>query len=193
MMAHISTDYVSDGTSQRPYRPEGTTGPVSVYRKSKLAGEHAARAALPDALTVRTAWVYAAGGANSVTTMLRLMAACDELKIVAGQFGTLTHAASLARAIWKLAEARAQGIYHYTNTGEASWYDFAVAIEAGARAMAMIDGCTVLPIATADYPTAAQRPTRSRLECEATYAIIGPARHWRDELRAMLAQQKALS
>lgn len=191
-LVHISTDYVFDGTSERPYRPDDPTGPVSVYGRSKLAGEENVRAALPEATIVRTAWVYAAGGANFVVTMLRLMAERDELNVVADQIGTPTHADSLARALWSLAESDAHGVYHYTDAGETSWHGFAVAIEEEARAMGMIDGCTVKPIATADYPTPAARPARSLLDCEKTYAITGPAPHWRDELRVMLEQHRAL-
>ena len=99
IMAYISTDYVFDGTSQRPYRPADSIRPVSVYGKSKLAGERAVLAAISRVLIVRTAGVYAAGGANFVTTMLRLMAAPDGLKMVADQFGTPTDPASLAQAI----------------------------------------------------------------------------------------------
>lgn len=191
---HVSTDYVFDGTSERPYRPDDPATPVSVYGRSKLAGEDAVRAVLPEALIVRTAWVYAAGGANFVVTMLRLMAERDELKVVADQFGTPTHADSLASALWKLGAAeKAQGIFHYTDAGGTSWHGFASAIEEEARTMKMISGCTVSPIGTADRPTPAIRPARSLLDCKKAYAIAGPAKHWRDELRIMLGQQKALS
>lgn len=192
-LMHISTDYVFDGTSERPYRPDDPTHPVSAYGRSKLAGEHAVRKTLPDAAIVRTAWVYAAGGANFVVTMLRLMGERDELAVVADQIGTPTHADSLARALWKLAANGAEGVFHYTDAGETSWHGFATAIEEEARALSMIDGCTVRPITTADYPTPAARPARSLLDCTATYAITGPANHWREELRIMLDQQKALS
>ncbi|MGP1353466.1 MAG: dTDP-4-dehydrorhamnose reductase [Parasphingopyxis sp.] len=192
-LVHMSTDYVFDGTSERPYRPDDPTHPVSAYGRSKLAGEHAVRKTLPDAAIVRTAWVYAAGGANFVVTMLRLMGERDELAVVADQIGTPTHADSLARALWKLAANGAEGVFHYTDAGEASWHGFATAIEEEARALNMIDGCTVRPITTADYPTPAARPARSLLDCTATYAITGPANHWREELRIMLDQQKALS
>ena len=192
-LVHISTDYVFNGTSKRPYRPHDPTGPVSVYGRSKLAGEEAVQTILPEALIVRTAWVYAAGGANFVITMLRLMAERDELNVVADQIGTPTHADSLARALWTLAANGAEGVFHYTDTGETSWHGFATAIEAEARNLGMIDGCTVRPIKTAEYPTPAARPAFSLLDCAATYAITGPANPWRDELRIMLEQQKALS
>ncbi|WP_299323390.1 dTDP-4-dehydrorhamnose reductase [Parasphingopyxis sp.] len=192
-LVHVSTDYVFDGTGERPYRPDDPTGPVSVYGRSKLAGEEAVQAILPDALIVRTAWVYAAGGANFVVTMLRLMAERDELNVVADQIGAPTHADSLARALWALVGNEAQGVFHYTDAGETSWHGFAMAIEEQARAMGMIDGCTVHPITTAEYPTPAARPAMSLLDCTATYAITGPAKNWRDELRNMLDQQKALS
>lgn len=191
-LAHLSTDYVFDGAAERPYRPDDPTGPVSVYGKSKLAGERAVFDAMPDALIVRTAWVYGAGSANFVTAMLRRMADQSEIGIVADQFGAPTHTISLARAIWMLTEAGASGVHHYTDAGKTNWHGFASAIEEEARALGMIDGCAVTPIATADYPTPARRPANSVLDCEATYAIAGAARHWREELRIMLRAQKAM-
>jgi dTDP-4-dehydrorhamnose reductase len=189
---HISTDFVFDGNGSRPYRPDDPVGPLSVYGRSKLEGEHAVTAGDPDALIVRTAWVYAAAGANFVNTMLRLMRERDTLGIVADQIGTPTHAASLARAIWTLVASGATGIYHYTDAGVASWYDFAVAIEEEARSIGLLDrSVRVEPIATADYPTPARRPAYSVLDKSATWAAIGGAApHWRVELRAMLRELK---
>src|SRR3546814_4018692 len=126
-LAHVSTDFVFDGKSSRPYLPTDTPSPLGVYGATKLGGEKAVLAALPDALIVRTAWVYSATGHNFVHTMLRLMRERGQVSVVADQIGTPTHAASLARAIWTLTDAEATGIHHFTDAGVASWYDFAVA------------------------------------------------------------------
>jgi dTDP-4-dehydrorhamnose reductase len=167
---------------------------LSVYGVSKLEGELAVQAADPNALIVRTAWVYAAEGANFVNTMLRLMHERERLGIVADQVGTPSHAASVARALWALADARASGIHHYTDAGVASWYDFAVAIEEEARAFELLARpMRVEPIATADYPTRARRPAYSVLDKSATWAALGgPAPHWRVNLRAMLRELKEI-
>jgi dTDP-4-dehydrorhamnose reductase len=185
---------VFDGNSSRPYRPNDQVGPISVYGRSKLQGEDAVAAADPDALIVRTAWVYAAQGTNFVNTMLRLMRERDRLGIVADQIGTPTYAASLARALWTLAQAGATGIHHYTDAGVASWYDFAVAIEEEARDLGLLaQAVQVEPIATADYPTPARRPAYSVLDKSATWAALGgPAPHWRNNLRFMLRELKEL-
>lgn len=191
---HVSTDFVFDGNGLRPYRPDDPVSPISVYGRSKLKGEASVTAADPDALIVRTAWVYAAQGTNFVNTMLRLMRERDRLAIVADQIGTPTHAASLARALWALAQAGATGIHHYTDAGVASWYDFAVAIEEEARSLGLLARkVRVEPIATADYPTPARRPAYSVLDKSATWAAIGgPAPHWRVNLRAMLRELKEI-
>jgi len=192
-LVHVSTDFVFDGTRGSPYRPSDPTSPLGVYGASKLAGEHAVRAALPEALIVRTAWVYAAQGANFVRTMLRLMASQPALRVVADQVGTPTHAASLASAIWRLVAAKASGVHHYTDAGVASWYDFAVAIQEEALALGLLErAIPVVPIRTEDYPTPAKRPAYSVLDKTDTYAAIGgPAAHWRAELRAALGELKA--
>lgn len=185
--AHVSTDFVFDGTLARPYRPDDAPNPLSVYGRSKLAGEQAVAAAHPGALILRTAWVHAAGGQNFVATMLRLMRERDEVRVVADQVGTPTHAASLARAIWALEAAGAEGIHHWTDAGVASWYDFALAVGEEALALGLLDRAVpVIPIATADYPTPARRPGFAVLDKAATWALIGPAAHWRVELRQML-------
>lgn len=185
-LVHVSTDFVFDGSACRPIPPDAVPHPVSVYGATKLAGETAAGA---DALIVRTAWVYAAKGGNFVATMLRLMRERPEVRVVADQIGTPTHAASLARAIWALALADARGVYHWTDAGACSWYDFAVAIQEEALALGLlVKAVPVLPIRTEDYPTPARRPAYSVLDKTATWAITGPARHWRTELRDCLKE-----
>lgn len=185
---HVSTDFVFDGRSSTPYAPDAPTNPLGAYGVTKRDGELAAGA---DALIVRTAWVYAAVGNNFVHTMLRLMRDRDELRVVADQIGTPTHAASLAGAIWTLAAYGATGTYHWTDAGAASWYDFAVAIQEEALARGLLTrAIPVIPIATRDYPTPAARPNYSVLDKTTTYAITGPARHWRDELRGCLTSMQ---
>jgi dTDP-4-dehydrorhamnose reductase len=188
---HISTDFIFDGTAHRPYLPDAAPSPLSVYGATKADGEAAVRAAMPDALIVRTAWVYTAGGGNFVETMLRLMAGAGPLRVIADQVGTPTHAVSLARTIWALDAASAHGTYHATDAGVASWYDFAVAIRDEARAIGLLDKAVeILPIRTEDYPTPAIRPSYSVLDKSATWAITGVANHWRHELQLMLAEKK---
>lgn len=184
---HVSTDFVFDGTAGIPYAPDAPTAPLGVYGASKLRGEQEAG---EGALIVRTAWVYDSRGANFVRTMLRLMAERDEIRVVADQIGTPTWATSLADGIWKLAAADATGLYHYTDSGAASWYDFAVAIQEEALAIGLLDrAIPVLPIPSSAYPTPARRPHYSVLDKEATSALIGaPAAHWRANLRLMLRE-----
>ncbi|MGD9812604.1 MAG: dTDP-4-dehydrorhamnose reductase [Sphingobium sp.] len=188
-LVHISTDFVFDGSSSTPYRPDSPTAPLGAYGRTKLAGEQAAG---PETLIVRTAWVYGSEGHNFVRTMLRLMAERDEVRVVADQIGTPTFAGSLARAIWALAETGTTGIHHFTDSGAASWYDFAVAIQEEALAVGLLDRqVPVVPIATADFPTPATRPAYSVLDKSATFALLGgPAPHWRVNLRLMLQDVK---
>lgn len=193
-LVHISTDFVFDGTAGRPYAPNAATAPLSVYGASKLAGEHVVLAALPTALIVRTAWVYAPCSTSFMATMLRLMVERPEVRVVADQVGTPTHAASLAAAIWQLAQSGASGIHHFTDAGIASWYDFAVAIQEEAIASGVLGGAVpIIPIRTQDYPTPARRPSYSVLDKTHTYAALGtPAKHWREELRFALHQLATL-
>ncbi len=188
---HVSTDFVFDGRSGSPYAPEAPTNPLCAYGRTKLAGE---RLAGPDALIVRTAWVYAPTGGNFVRTMLRLMRDDDqagrpEVRVVADQIGTPTYAPGLAAALWTLASQGLSGVYHYTDAGVASWYDFAVAIREEALAAGLIRAAPVVPISTSDYPTPAIRPGYSVLDKRSTFAALGGAvPHWRENLRAMIAE-----
>lgn len=185
-LVHVSTDFVFDGRQGTPYTPDAAPNPLSAYGRTKLAGEKAAGEA---ALIVRTAWVYAAQGGNFVRTMLRLMAERDHLRVVADQIGTPTFATGLAEAIWALAAQNARGIYHHTDSGAASWYDFAVAIQEEALARGLLTkAIPIEPIATADYPTPAVRPAYSVLDKRATSAMIGAAPHWRARLRRMFEE-----
>lgn len=187
---HLGSDFVFDGRQGGAYAPDDPPAPLGVYGASKAAGEAAVRAAVPAALIVRTAWVYAAHGANFMLTMLRLMAERAEVRVVCDQIGTPTHARSLARAILALDKARASGIHHFTDAGVASRYDFAVAIQEEALALGLLARrVPVIPVRTADYPTPAPRPACAVLDTAATYALLGaPAAHWRVELRLALAE-----
>lgn len=177
---HISTDYVFDGMGKRPYREDDPTAPVSVYGKTKLAGEQALLNALPDSIIIRTAWLYSETGTNFVKTMLRLGAERSEVNVVSDQIGTPTYAGDLADAILNILRHAefTSGIYHFTNEGVCSWYDFALKImkEAGHT-------CTVHPITTQEYPTRAARPAYSVLDktkIKQTFGIRIP--HWEESL-----------
>ena len=185
---HVSTDFVFDGNTCHPYRPGDIVGPLGVYGRTKLDGEKEVAAADPDALIVRTAWVYAAAGANFMNTMLRLMRERDSVCVVADQIGTPTYASSLASALWDLHSFGAAGVHHFTDSGVASWYDFAVAIAEEAQTTGLLDRTiSVRPITTEQHPTPARRPTFSVLDKTATWEALGqPAPHWRVRLRAAI-------
>jgi dTDP-4-dehydrorhamnose reductase len=187
---HVSTDFVFDGASGVPYPPDAATNPLSAYGRTKLAGEKLAGAG---SLIVRTAWVYAPTGANFVRTMIRLMGERPEVRVVTDQVGTPTYAPGLAAAIWTLAAKGITGTYHYTDSGVASWYDFAAAIQEEAIAVGLLaKAVPIIPIATADFPTAARRPSYSVLDKKSTIAALGAySPHWRDNLRILVRELKA--
>ena len=190
-LIHISTDFVFDGAASTPYRPDSATHPLSVYGRTKRDGEQAVLEALPERSTiVRTAWVYAATGANFLRTMLRIMRANGSVRVVADQVGTPTAARSLAEALWRIAgNPEIRGIHHWTDAGVASWYDFAVAIaEDGAQLGLLSPEVTVTPITTADYPTPARRPSYSVLDKRSLAAYGLAPIHWRKRLRAVLKE-----
>jgi dTDP-4-dehydrorhamnose reductase len=190
-LIHLSTDFVFDGQASFPYRPDAPTHPLSVYGKTKLAGEQAVTASLPDrAVVLRTAWVYAATGKNFLLTMLRLMGANGSVRVVADQVGTPTAAASLADVIWRMIELPGlRGVHHWTDAGVASWYDFAVAIAEEAALLGLLPKTvTVTPIRTQDYPTPAGRPHYSVLDKTSLMQLGLAPVHWRQSLRAVLAE-----
>ena len=190
-LVHVSTDYVFDGTSTTPYPPDAPRNPQSAYGRTKAEGEDALR---PEDLLVRTAWVYEAGGANFVRTMIRLMNDREELGVVADQTGAPTWATGLARTIWALVEKGATGTFHHCDDGVATWHDFAVAIAEEAHALGLLARIPAIrPIATADYPTPARRPAYSLLDCSATRELLGDAPvPWRENLRRMLEEEARL-
>lgn len=166
LLVHYSTDYVFDGSGERPYREDDPTAPLGVYGASKLAGEQAVRDSGAHHFIFRTAWVYAAHGKNFLRTMLRLANERDELRVVADQVGTPTSAWLIAYATAAaLAAPRRSGLWHLTASGQTSWHGFAEAIVRQAHESGLIARAPrVLPIATADYPTRAARPAYSVLD-----------------------------
>jgi dTDP-4-dehydrorhamnose reductase len=192
-LLHLSTDFVFDGESNRAYLPADQTHPLSVYGVSKLGGERHVLNGGGAGIVLRTAWVYAAAGRNFVLTMLRLMREKEQLNVVCDQIGTPTWAGGIAAAIWGLVEALAPaGVYHWTDLGVASWYDFAVAIQDEALARGLLRRAVpIIPIPSAAYPTPARRPAFSVLDSGSTRALINvPARHWRHNLRTMLDEHR---
>jgi dTDP-4-dehydrorhamnose reductase len=190
-LLQVSTDFVFNGAQGSPYRPDQPVDPLGVYGASKAAGEAAAVAALAaDRLCLlRTSWVYGPVGKNFLLTMLRLMTERDQLGVVADQVGCPTATAGLAGACWAVLEKGISGIHHWSDAGAASWYDFAVAIaELGQEAGLLTNPARIQPITTADYPTPAQRPSYSLLDCTATReALQLPPLHWRAALRQVIS------
>lgn len=188
-MIHVSTDYVFSGTSYCPYKETDDTRPLSVYGRTKLAGEETLQEVCPDAVIIRTAWLYSEYGNNIVKTVLRLGKERDELRFVFDQVGSPTYAGDLAAAILSVVaagekDAFVPGIYHFSNEGVCSWYDFTVKI----LEIAGID-CRVFPIETKDYPTKAVRPPYSVLnksKIKDTYGVAIP--HWESSLRICMAK-----
>ena len=180
-MIHISTDYVFAGNASQPYSEEDQVDPQGVYGRTKLEGEQRVLAENPDSVIVRTSWLYSAFGNNFVKTMLRLGREREGLKVVSDQVGTPTYAADLANTLLRIIEKSDQivpGIYHYSNEGVASWYDFALAIFelSGIK-------CKVQPVESHEFPTPAKRPHYSVLKkskIKNTFGIEIP--YWRDSL-----------
>lgn len=189
-LVHVSTDFVFDGSSSRAYLPGDARRPLSAYGRTKAEGEDRLR---DTDLLLRTSWVYAAGGANFVRTMLRLMRERPALSIVCDQIGAPTWAPGLARTIWGLLAKDASGTFHHSDAGVASWYDFALAIQEEALALGLLDrAIPIAPIPSSGYPTPAARPPFSVLDCTATRALLGDDWvHWRANLRHMLKEEKA--
>ena len=189
-LLQLSTDFVFDGTQTRPYVEDDVTHPLGVYGRSKLEGEQAVQRELPDAVIVRTAWVYGVHGHNFVKTMLRLATAGTPLRVVSDQRGTPTWTRDIVAAIVALVDQQASGVFHFTAAGETSWHGFASAIlEEAAEAGFTIRTEKVEPIATTEYPTPATRPAYSVLNTDKISACLPftiPA--WRDSLKKMLQE-----
>jgi len=181
---HISTDYVFDGNGTVPYTTEALTNPQSVYGASKLQGEQEAMQFNPDSIIIRTSWVYSTFGKNFVKTMRKLMSEREELNVVNDQVGSPTYAADLAEVIMQIiaGEKWVSGIYHFSNTGIISWYDFAVAIKE-------LSGltCRVHPIPSSQYPTPAKRPAYSVMDTTKLFSTFGcTPKNWKDSLQICL-------
>ena len=207
-LIHISTDYVFDGQKNTPYTEQDPPNPVSVYGHSKLAGEQAIQQAWLSSsvrqtnstgsyMILRTAWVYGVyGKGNFVKTMLKLGSEREQVRVVADQLGTPTWSSHLAQAIAQLIpklNPETSGTYHFTNSGAASWYDFAIAIfeEAGQLGFPL-KVRSVIPITTPEYPTPAQRPAYSILSCAKVSTLLEThPPHWRKALRQMLIELRA--
>ena len=186
-IVQVSTDYVFDGTAHLPYKEGDAVNPVSVYGSTKLAGEEAVLAEAETAVIIRTAWLFSSFGANFVKTMRRLGAEHDTLGVIFDQVGTPTYAADLAAAIVAMIPQIKPGmkeVYHYSNEGVASWYDFAVAIMAESGF-----SCSVRPLETFEYPTKATRPAYSVLnkaKIRRDFGLTIP--HWLDSLKRCIAK-----
>ncbi len=194
-MIQLSTDYVYHNSQNRPFKETDDTQPQSVYASTKLEGDNKVLELAQLGMVIRTSWVYSSYGRNFVKTMIRLGSERDQLGIVFDQIGTPTYARDLALALLQLIEKRENGsveetafsgIYHYSNEGVCSWYDFALAI----FEMENIT-CTTRPIETTDYPTPASRPPFSVLnknKIKTTFGLTIP--HWRDGLKRCLQAMK---
>ena len=187
LLLHISTDYVFDGTSDHPYTEKDPTNPQSVYGRTKLEGEQAIKKSGCLYLIIRTAWLYSGYGHNFVKTISRLASERDELNVVNDQWGTPTYAGDLAEAIIRIMERddlpELEGVYHFTNEGACTWYDFAKEIVAitGAK-------CKVNPVTTGEYPSKAKRPAYSILDktkIKETFDL--EIRDWREALKSCMA------
>ena len=186
---HVSTDYVFDGTAHTPYREDTAPSPLGAYGRTKLAGERAVMASGCRYLIFRTAWLYSEYGHNFLKTMLRLTSERDTLQVVFDQIGTPTYAGDLALAIFSIIESERyagnEGVYHFTDEGVCSWYDFATEIAAAAGH----DSCRIIPCHTSEFPTKAQRPAYSVLDktkIKTTFQMDIP--HWREAMIYCLKQ-----
>lgn len=183
----VSTDYVFNGNGTSPYLPSDATDPVNYYGESKAVGEQLALTNNPNSIIIRTSWVYSRFGNNFVKTMMRLMGERPSLNVVGDQIGAPTYAADLAAAILHILTQKAEGnkhsgIYHYSNSGNISWYDFAVAI-----AQLIHSNCAVAKIGSEAFPTPAKRPHYSLMDCSAIIQDFGvqqPA--WEDSLKVCI-------
>lgn len=196
LLVHYSTDYVFDGSGERPYRESDPTAPLGVYGASKLAGEEAVRASGARHFIFRTAWVYAAHGKNFLLTMLRLAEERDELRVVADQIGTPTSAWLIAYATeTALRSKRDSGLWHLTASGQTSWHGFAESIMKQAHESGLMARVpNVVPIATSDYPTRAARPAYSVLDNTAFQRDFGiELPNWHEGMVQVLDEIAGLS
>lgn len=196
-IVHVSTDFVFDGKTPVPYAEEAEANPLSVYGATKLAGERAIAEATDEHIIVRTSWLYGTTGHNFVKTILRIASEREVLRVVYDQTGTPTWSVDLASTLVLICKAiesgeKPWGVYHYSNEGVASWYDFAVAVCEEAAAIGMSLKCThIEPILTSEYPVPATRPAYSVLnkaKIKKTFNAAIP--HWRRSLATMIKELK---
>ena len=190
LLIHISTDYVVDGTGEEPYTDKSKTSPESVYGKTKLAGERAVRKSGCCYIIIRTAWLYSVHGHNFVKTILRLADERPEISVVSDQIGTPTYAGDLAQAIVSIMDndnrADYEGIYHFSNEGVCSWFDFAEEIVRLGK-----KSCKVVPVTTAEYPSPTKRPAYSVLDktkIKRTFDLEIP--DWKEALGRMMKEMR---
>ena len=189
VLVHISTDYVFDGRASVPYREDDEKSPTCTYGATKLAGENAILSSGCKYLIIRTAWMYSPYGKNFVRTIRRLASEKEQVRVVFDQVGSPTYAADLAQALVGIIDGgglEKTGVYHYTDEGVCSWYDFAVEVAA-------LSGCRgrVLPCRTAEYPTKARRPAYSVLDKSRIKKAFGlEIPHWKESLRACIQRME---
>ena len=191
-LIHFSTDYVFDGSSSVPYIETDSTNPQSVYGCTKLEGEQNIVGLLPEHYIIRTAWLYGRNGANFVSTMLRLMNEKDSLKVVNDQRGSPTYAVDLAKAVLQIIQLdnHRYGIYHYSNEGNITWYDFACEIYRQGKEMGLIKRtCSVVPCTSDEFPQKAHRPPFSLLnkqKIKEAFSLSVP--NWNESLSLYLKE-----
>lgn len=188
VLVHYSTDYVFDGQATKPYGVDDARQPLGVYGRTKAQGEVAIEQAGCEHLIVRTSWLYASWGKNFVRTIAKLGREKAQLKVVDDQIGRPTSAVSLADATRRLLGRGARGVFHVTDGGQCSWYDFA-------RQIVRVDGsaCEVLPCTTAQFPRPAKRPAWSVLDLSATETLIGKLPEWQENLGRVMAKMEPYS
>lgn len=183
---HISTDYIFDGTSRKPYTPYDKPCPINAYGRSKLLGE---KSVVGSGLVVRTSWVYSCHGQNFLNTILRLLNEKSSIRVVNDQIGAPTSSEDLAKAVWELEAYRSIGILHYTNSGFTNRFEFASLIrDFGCQFGLVPKSSILLPISSAEYTTKAARPMYSILDTKETDALIGKSRDWKAALESVIKE-----
>lgn len=190
-LIHVSTDFVFNGNNCVPYKETDPTDPIGVYGASKLEGEKELLRILDDGIVVRTSWVYSKHGNNFVKTMLNLMKTKEKLGVIVEQIGSPTWSAGFANTLWQMVQKNSSaGIYHWSDGGVCSWYDFSVAIQRQALELGLLDkAIPIQPIPTSAYPTPAARPNYSVMDKTKIEQELGISTvHWQTQLREMLLQ-----